>query len=865
MFYTNVCLFLLLCSKTIHFESRIIFENERHNRIKDINKHIAVKSATVNGITGNSKNPFLEISFSLEENNQHTETSHNYFIYTNNLSFYENSENICKIYVLDTCINCEIAFWTKNSLFNLIKTLPSLAQTDFVESKNNEELMNDFKSTFENKFQNISKIIDKCINILNYFTIIQPSVVSSSETIVLESLYSVKLKIFYYTRLLRKKFKNKEIIAYQKSDSQISRDFLITINALRSFLTTNCKDKYNLSEKSSEDRQRFFDFSLNFKKLDNIEIFFKRIQFLNYEKFPQCSIEQMLLSKFIMMGHENNTPELLLKISKEINRAMYADDKTGKSDSIRAYFSRIDQSSDIFDVFTYMKAVLNTLVVMIHHKFKTSLLSEEINLNVHTKLYFKGLAEKLELSINQKNIVRYLNLFVISINKDGKDKSKIVNEMTAYYEKEITSVSWSTSNEDLTLEIFLDEITREKYENDFLCFGTFFEFLQNIHERYYVPFLVDAKNLKNIRQSSDTHQHTNNRCKYVDNMFGLCLKVSFYINIAESFKQKDGRKKNYTKKVCYHFDEIKKCFLKMIENKTKDINILKIAYNAVIILVNANCSEKEEMYIDNYQRVVYSIMIELNDYYITFCDNSSDLFILNKNANFNDDGNIDVIKKNISETLNVTVKNLDRMPVHTHFDIKYLYSQFIKKSKVITKYRDIVKMYWKGEVRKFDEIYTYAVSSLTLNSRFLYQFFDVFFKFFIGALYYEIFQYGKFVKWHHLTDTTEFKSLVRDFPNNSFPKALQPLINDLKNYAIYSLETKFNSVAQESYSIYIDNELKNSLIEVETRGTRVETRRLCMFRFSESDEDHIKLINKDASDIVSNVLECFKLLQIQNS
>lgn len=106
----------------------------------------------------------------------------------------------------------------------------------------------------------------------------------------------------------------------------------------------------------------------------------------------------------------------------------------------------------------------------------------------------------------------------------------------------------------------------------------------------------------------------------------------------------------------------------------------------------------------------------------------------------NELNNITVAKlfSDFTELNSMKFDDANLIPAYNNFDSHDLYKQYHKKSKLISKYQNIIKIYWKGEKKNIKQLFKHATSQIKFNSRFFYQLYYVIFKFYITAYYFEI-------------------------------------------------------------------------------------------------------------------------------
>lgn len=801
MFLANVLFFLFIVNQ-VHF-GRTKISDEKKNEIgNNIKKSVTVLPCNVRWIAKFRKhnNPYIRtIRIKIEKNNSSPSMPSLFVsIYTHEFSPGKKEKSSISLQIFYICVNCKLSIWLKNWLFSKIKDLPlSLSQQpDLANYKRENDSDVSVREILINELNSLVIFINRFINILSTLINVEPLTNLSYETIVLRSLYELKFKIHYFASL------ETPTIAEEVKIDIIFRENLIVMNHLQSFVVTNCYEEVLISEDNVIDNERPIGYTINLKNLDEMDSFLNYINYFDLEsQLYSCSVEQILLFRFLK--NTVGTHESRIIADAILNSKVTLMDN--EKQSIKELLTELQKPHGIAEVYIYLKSVSNVIIVILNSKVESMLSKYENTLNDSVVLYFDDLKNKIKIHNFPDVLLVYFDRLV-NLLKTEVVISRVLQFMNDYYQTIIQRVELSPPESDFSLSLFIEEIT--KYENDFECVKTFLPSVQNTFERHYVPFGVEALKRKNTQSASNT-----NECCLIKTMYAICLKIIFSLKNDIRPRTDQSSHGNDIRDSSVIFETLKRYFLWVEYSNVQDKTILKIATNASIILVNINYSEIR-MYKDNYRRTTYLIMTELSDYGFKYCGTMSDFqnYTLLNSVDLKNIADNDVLSTRISESLNIPIEKLNTLPDHTHLNLQYFYANFIEKSKVFNKYNDIVKFYWKGRKKSIKRIYLQATSSLPLNPQFLYAFYDIFFKFYIGSFVYEIKKFYNFKRLQKIENVDAFNQRLRSFVECYFPDTMKPFIVYLKKSASYPILSEY--IKPEYLHKNFVNSIKNGLTEL---------------------------------------------------
>lgn len=883
MFYFKIYTIVYLYFENVHFGSSIITKEDKTRIIEFIANDVKIFRIDDNELKTDRKysNPyFLKISIPTRympiSSSTNRKLKHDLILYSYTLFFEEKPTTINKFIAFYYCINCQIAFRTQNSLFELINDLPLFYQNSTSNDKYLNEFQVYFDSTYRDKLQGIENFIDAYIDVLNTLISVEPHAVLSNETIILQSLYVLKLKIFCFVST----YSGNRTTGI--SDGVVIREFLEIIIVLQSFIVVNCKEHpQNLKESFSNNRP-IYSISINLSSKNNMINFLYDVtlRILNTDSQQCtlcCNVSQMLLENILMY---NGYMQFLLYFSAKVGNAVITLEN-GETMTIMHIFVQVQLFYyDIVVIYFYMKCILNVIVALVHDK-AISLLSStrrrELN---RIKMKFEQIKKRVEHDSFPKELAIYFDRLILSLKNGTREYdgvSIVINTMSNFYSEEFKSVQFEALNPEMSLESIVNAIT--VYKKDFECYNRLLKFLDNEFDKHYIPFIVDENRRKFIRSFvsetvsyspflSNTPNSNDGSCTLVDNIYKVCLEITIAINKVTNFIPIFSDKIKYIREVCEKFDMMKTYFSKTINFKTNDLNILKIAYNAVIVLVNFNCSPTGRYYVENHTRIVHLIMTELNNYGVKHCSFPPDRlhYMVYDNIDMTNVGNNEKIRNNVCDALGIVSEQLlSVLPLsdYEHFDLTYLYNTFVKTSTVVREYQGLIRFYWKGEIKDFKEIVMYAASNVVVNSQFLYVFYDLFFKFHLAAFYRAIEVLFEHLIIEEFRDLEENKvsfyaTSVAKFSEKFFPSTLWPFITKLKRFALslHDSDDSYNNKVFMMDSFKTQIEKWHIVFEFETLRSQDVN--------SEKVEKAFGIINGELPKSVEKVLKKYLLLHQQN-
>lgn len=859
----------------MRFGASYITEEQRKSVLDVLENYVTVTPEfTENKVQDKNVNPFfrnLVISRSPEKLVKR--------IYTCNKSNAKADSVTYKLYTLYICLSCEFVRRIKYMIFNSIKSVPVFYQTAFLNTEYDHEVENKF-GRIKNELDLILSHINQFIFILRTLIYVEPHTISSNETAILHEFYAFKYKIQYFVSL----YDNNESI--KNTDDIFVYDCLEAINKIQKFLLLNCDTKYYRS--NGQKKIKNYDFSKKISDVDSIKQLLGALSISNFtlEDVPteSCTKNETLLKNVV---YYNGDDGVKMDISKTIGKAEIALEQINienfesiesveSSDSIKSepmtisklFFSVID-SYDIETIYVYLKSVLNAILVILYNTTESLLLNYKnavLPESVHAS--FERIRDQLttDPGVFPKVMVDYFDYLEWS-SKSSVPADKILRHLQNENEYVFRSVNLPNSTIDFSLEQFMKTIIDR--QNDLKCFNEHFEILREEYDGHCIPFLLTLNLNRNIRSTPNksilTKKPENDGdCNYIRSIYLLCVEVVINFNYYYSSMFSEPEKKSFIKSGCDNLSKIFVYFSLTLKSSVPD-DILKIANKFSIMFANMqikHCYHEALSYMDNYLRPTYLIMVELNIYWLEKCasPHRRQSILLHRSININDIGKYNMIEKRICKFLNIKPYTYSTDFDGRHFDLCNLYTKYIEQSRVISEYENVIKYNWKGEEIFFKNLYENATSHITLSSRFLYAFYDFFFKFYIAAFFYEIknvvLNYLLKQCWDEggiqIEQVKVYEGYLALFSEDCFPETLRPFTRRLQWFATQIVDSQI-TIERKNFMLKQFEKVINEHYIVLKTGHR-KTRNFTKF-------EGLEFITNDLSSVKAVFYEYQKIIK----
>lgn len=716
----------------------------------------------------------------------------------------EADDNINVFYLV---LGCNFAEWTIMRINNFIRSFPLFYQRKFLNTEYDKAFINNY-DRFIDPLKTIHGYLLKFICILQNVLDANSHVFYYDESTILKSFISLKIKITSYILLTQQ--------LYMMSDEVIIQEMLEEMNVIQSFLIMNC-DNIPLNNNNNS---QIYGYLLTVQDVKSTDVILHSIQSsFNWESdFKNCFKEQIFLENIITThSTEPGLDDIFKAVIKRVR---------GKVMTVKDILEKMSQLNDFEIIYWCKKSILIAIIKVIHCKILV-LLSENSSLRTPV---MKAIAEiNAMVTKHIKKLPAYFvdGLQILTwikfrdVSMSDEDYNMMVMKIKKYYDsiddielkcpiKIVKGDKIKLEHNDLINEDNKQIFIHNTYDhlnilmkkiienfNDFICFYQYFKCPHSEFDKAYNTFPI--KKAESKLQSVKTNTEPSNTCRFVLDLYLISYKTVIFLN--------RGIEKVNTNEYIQFFTKardsislIKNYLLKIIKMDTEDVDFLEVAHNIVIVLVNENgpiITTRGK----HFKRIMYLVMAELNKYSFQYCTLPKFNFDVFSNVRFMDDN-----VKSVFE--NENFKNLSIEPQdYECFSYTFLYQTLIEKSKFLNPYKDIIHVYWRRKKRSVLEVF----EELThLNPFYLYALYDIYFKFHIAVIYYEV-----------KREFTSFKQLFPNIKNNknviewwiNFPVVFAPLINNveyiydvLKNKSDLD-ESTINVVSQKC--LEIEKQFKN--------------------------------------------------------
>jgi len=351
-----------------------------------------------------------------------------------------------------------------------------------------------------------------------------------------------------------------------------------------------------------------------------------------------------------------------------------------------------------------------------------------------------------------------------------EDKENAVFDVSSLNYIHLPAISNFNSN-DLKELILAVNIHLQYY---FFCYK-YNGYLQIEHDKYYIPF-VKSRTLSYSMDPDNLKKKPNNACDFLESIKYIYIKAMNKIDLNED--------------VSMIINCIKRYFFTIIKFlKTKDFEIMKIAYNVVIILVNLDKKEMEDGADKNVIiRILNVIISEINMYKSKYCNVTIDNLLTLDDSPFKDQ-NEEYVNSIINNFFHSNIENFTFNPYnddlflntdYNFFNLNFIYDTYIKNSFFFKNYGDLINVYWKGNIQTIKNIYLDNTNDIISHAS-LYSRYDLYIKFHVAVFYYEILVCQQ-IKPPKERCYINIQHYFTDFATYEFPEILAAVVLNISWY-----------------------------------------------------------------------------------
>lgn len=385
--------------------------------------------------------------------------------------------------------------------------------------------------------------------------------------------------------------------------------------------------------------------------------------------------------------------------------------------------------------------------------------------------------------------------------------------------------------------------------DDFKCFQRHFKVVSHEHERYYMPFMGDKQIL--VSNTGDTGDDTG-VCDFVRNIYSAVYQILKFLKGNDSITDESDL---LNSDIWDIVSSIKDYFIAVIESNTKDVDMLRMAYNIAIILVKVKARSNYIVRFFKISRILSLIMAELDGYFMKHCTSYDTKLLLINNAIFFDIFDKEFIKEFAIEYFHHIVPNFETKfdSRYNYLDVYHLYFTFVSDAPVFELYGNRVKFYWERNVQNVKTFLKFLAENIVINPYWLFAFYDIYLKFYIAVFYFEMWQVMQNTNLDNIK--AGFKTLklcLRVIDYDHFPSELRPLINDINQLYVLSigkLSDDYLSVMTKMKTNIDQQFRKFNFIFTEKPTSQRSRRNIFLFGndfiYLPSSEEKLRLLNND--------------------
>ncbi|KAL4149946.1 hypothetical protein QTP88_003797 [Uroleucon formosanum] len=796
----------------------------------------------------------------------------------NNAVIGDNIES--KSMMMYICINCVFAEWVQNKLIEFVEQLPNMYKTLNVDDDlcilDSDELKLHI-DLIEQKTRNLISILFNFITVHSYNTF--NSLVDMS---LLRTLVSTNILINYISK-------------ENKTKAVIVNKFLKIVNKFQKYLVFNCDVKYSYYNKY------FFGYSMTNQKTDkdhiDIDEFLDELwEFGLKPKFEDYGAQQMLLGNVLTSNNDIVKKELNnldLKIMKEYS--INIDEKLFKS---------IENSNDLDVIYWYMNIIVDAIIKIFCDKTIFELENCGM-MNISITEGFKILSFLFtEVTIDSQEVIEGFNKLASNQEFTRDEKNKLVKAMKMYRKKK--SSLYNNNKTELlitfpyfkiekrnnknsypvSLQLFIDSIINRV--SDYKCFINIFKLLkieqkQNNLLRHRtiskVKEFIDISIIINSDYSlliSKLEIVENKMCKLFINIYEYCVEYCVAFFWDEQFCAK--HKKVDTTEVSKIIDVIIK-ILEYLYDENLNFNdyflkellldILPVLFLGRREKINWNGKNNLEII-----RILYIIMIELNKYGLEACtSNEYENFFFN-NINYNTVGDHPRKEEAILDDWKNIIKFKKSSTEYTLPSLTFILEIFISPDTDSLLFNEHIRLNWKGELKTFSQI-SDNVKFDILSPYYINALYNVYFKFHMALLYYNLIHILKFIKYndyqyYNLRDDTlnafnnDFKEL-KSLPNfdifHSLPFS-NNFLNCISDVSNHTSQRQFNIKNFPSSCKNVENIIKKLDIDIDFKFSDIKVDHLFFknVSYNFNYNNYINQIQKELYEYIENRLNAVELI-----
>lgn len=777
--------------------------------------------------------------------------------------------DIGKKHAFHTAVSCVFAEWTANRLYDALKLQPlfdrykheDVGLYDRLFAPYFHETIVAFEGAFDARVERMSRVLhnvwDTNADVLYY-----------GDTTVLKTLTALRIRL----RAIMLSLKTVDELAdATRIVARAVRLLLTDMTALQSFLSVNCRDAPPPGA-AADGPSYFYGYRTKTKSraaAEDVDAFLSdvgnRVQLVSASSTdqPGCSTSQTMWENFV-----SSDDGLQLSAGIVAAEVRIAD---RRSVAIGELLRRVRLSYDADATAWFRRSVLYAIVKILFRQvidvledpgFEAADAIFQTIGRLHDDLLSRsaGLPDVLVNGVTALNDAASL--------QNAKTRLTAIKNHYDSIDETVCVENPRSKDKAVSLEERVDDLVKTLTKllasvDDFECVQISIDYLHGEHERYYLPFAGNKSELiaENVQRSDEP-------CEFVVNVYSYLFRVIGSV-VSCTDRKPSGvvSAQNCTSEFRESLLRVRNYFAVIVKWERNDIALLKTAYTVATLLENTKVLQvpSDHRNVPNALRVLEVVMFELNAVGITFCTSQNFNFLLSNKINVLRSGDLDAVETSIGEFLYrvddaVTVDHVNDHEAHYDLfktlNLKYFHDTYVKKSRCFKLYADKIKFYWKGSPRTAEEIYD-DLAAFAINPRDLYAYSDVYFKFYIAVLHYEIKQIFDVHEDEKRMRTGVIKlfGAFLDITYENFPDGLAILISDFRSLNADLLDQNITTNIQLGKRIrQIDERFKKYNIVFRTKIVRCKKKFRNLLSLPIIPKEKLKIfatINSEISETVN--------------
>lgn len=732
-------------------------------------------------------------------------------------------------YALYIVTNCKVALWLIQRMSDFVEESRLFYRNEFqnYDNSNDEPRRRSFEKNMKSLIDDVNANAVPFISILNDFLETYSDSSLYMDTDVLKALLSLKIRL---NLISSARSEPSPTVRNESADDYgILRMLLGEINAVRRFSHVNCEyapqetrisQLFGLRTSSVGGAESADD-------VKNLAAFLSDgIGLGSVDASRTCSARQIFLEDFVRIPSDDDV------ISMDIGRAEINVAHTSSTVSVEDISEHVKHTHHDVDVaLWYCDTVLAATAKLLYRKTGVA---PRLTARAESKVAEIGRRISENANAVPKCLVQGIRRLARYCSTDSRGKRE-------YFENDpVRNIKFNErggrddrpgrggeadDDDDVYAERLVTRIL-DRFD-DISCAHEHFKSLRQETDMYCSPGVLTKRTLlENIKryELQRGRDGAARACGFVSAVYGLNSRARAEI---DAFGARASAR-TVSDRVRGAFDEIKNVCAVVVKREWTNYGLVKMAYDILVVLENlqtyGRASRAKKAVLFLYERISDIITTELNAYSIEYCSASELDNLLSNYVDFNESADDRSALDNYISTFFEQRYNINKYDVNKwhceymvkstyfrYFNIDYLYTEFISNSEVVKYYGHRVLVYWNRRLQSIENIFLDA-RELTLSPQNLFALYDIYFKFYLAAIYYE---------FKMVLKETSFKTLKKRFVDiqnklktiniEFFPIELSPLISDLKIIYYFPSYDFHYAGADESEAIHI---LRNKELEM---------------------------------------------------